>query len=110
MTFVLRSPGVAIACGFQLDDVGTLVPDGGRLAYVVRNPDDTSDIWVANSDGSNARRVTSAHGAWKRPVWSPDGLELAAGFADGDRPTAWVMDADGGRDTTRFSAHGLAGC
>lgn len=55
---------------------------GDAVAWVVTKidiDDDTytSAIWVANSDGSNARQLTS--GTWKdsNPRWSPDGTRIA---------------------------------
>ncbi|HSJ67574.1 MAG TPA: hypothetical protein VK921_07865, partial [Anditalea sp.] len=35
------------------------------------------DLWVANKDGSQARRLTADHGVESRPVFSPDGKMIA---------------------------------
>lgn len=52
------------------------------LAWVVTRIDQDKDnyssaIWIANSDGTNARQLTS--GAWRdaNPRWSPDGSHIA---------------------------------
>ncbi|CCH79109.1 exported hypothetical protein [Nostocoides japonicum T1-X7] len=46
-------------------------PDGRFIAY-----HEGGDIWVMNSDGSNAHRVTSGPGKDLNPAWSPDGLRI----------------------------------
>ncbi|MGA8671194.1 MAG: winged helix-turn-helix domain-containing protein [Terracidiphilus sp.] len=70
-----------------MDDAaaGSLSPDGSRIAYLP-GPKIASELWVMDSDGSNARKVVSAgildkpgsHGSWFfPPVWSPGGKRLA---------------------------------
>jgi tricorn protease len=52
-------------------------------------------IWIANRDGSNARRLTSG-GHEGRPVFSPDGLQIAfTGDYDGNRSVYAVAAAGG---------------
>lgn len=72
-------------------------PDGSRIAYVVWDAEaGDSDIWVADRDGSGARRLTDAPGIDDMPAWSPDGTRIAFRslrtnlFGD-----VWVMDATG---------------
>ncbi len=59
-------------------------PDGRRVAYTVAEAVMTEDrsefvsqIWVANSDGSDAMQMTFATKSSTNPVWSPDGKFLA---------------------------------
>jgi len=61
-------------------------PDGLRIAY-----DWGHDIWVANSDGSNAVNLTDNAEAEEFPAWSPDGTRLVFGRSN----ILWVMDANG---------------
>ncbi len=59
-------------------------PDGRRVAYTVAEAEMTEDrsefvsqIWVANSDGSDATQMTFATKSSTNPMWSPDGKFLA---------------------------------
>jgi dipeptidyl aminopeptidase/acylaminoacyl peptidase len=52
-------------------------PDGRQIAYV-SSKNGSSDIWVMQSDGSEARAITDAHPeAEADPQWSPDGQWIA---------------------------------
>ncbi len=78
-----------------------------HLAFVY-----AGDLWVANRDGSGARRVTSHPGAESRPRFSPDGQWLAfSGEYDGN-VDLFVMPVAGGsprRITTHPGADLLQG-
>ena len=72
-------------------------PDGTRVAYVVADYTQwTGDVWVADRDGRNAVRLTTAPELDDHPAWSPDGRMIAFRSyrlkRDGD---IWVMNADG---------------
>lgn len=68
----------------------SLSQDGTKLAFI-RQDETFSDLWVANSDGTNARNLTNYRGSgtprspdfissslWAfSPAWSPDGTEVA---------------------------------
>ena len=65
-------------------------PDGSRLAFSVDQagespPNETRDIWVADADGSNAKRVFDCRLPCiqaEDPAWSPDGRSLVFGAFD----------------------------
>jgi tricorn protease len=64
---------------------------GDRIAFVY-----AGDLWTARSDGSEARRLTSALGDEASPVFSPDGRWIAfAGNYDGN-VDVYVIPAAGG--------------
>jgi hypothetical protein len=79
-------------------------PDGSQIAYI-SSAGGGSDVWVANADGSNARRLTNLGDVetdGRALSWSPDGSKIA--FAAGGDPSApqnpttgdvWVVGADG---------------
>lgn len=59
-------------------------PDGSRIAFRVSDPDgcrNCSDLFVADADGTNLRRLTTGESA-SAPAWSPDGSTIA--FAAGN--------------------------
>lgn len=87
--------------GGQARRIGDLIafdatwsPDGASIYYSVRH-----DIWVANSDGSHARKLLTATGV---PYWirfSPDGRLIRFSVLDEKLNTnsLWEAQADGSR-------------
>ena len=63
-------------------------PDGKKIAY------HTTQIFVANSDGSDPVPVT-AIGSDIYPAWSPDGDQLAFMRLSNGSQALWVMNSDG---------------
>src|SRR5687767_5229755 len=47
-------------------------PDGRRVAYT-----NAGQLWIASSDGSGRRKLTSLNGGASGPVWSPAGDRIA---------------------------------
>jgi len=75
-------------------------PDGSRVAftvawYVEGSSQMDGDIYVANIDGSNIRRLTTAEGMDDHPAWSPDGTRIAFTSLRSGHPDIWVMGANG---------------
>ncbi|HSD66305.1 MAG TPA: hypothetical protein VLF95_06370 [Vicinamibacteria bacterium] len=69
-------------------------PDGRRLAFAssrAGNP----DVWVANADGSDARRLTTTQASDTAPCWSPTGQEIAFTSDRAGTPQIWTMDSEG---------------
>jgi Tol biopolymer transport system component len=80
----------------QVADDPAWSPDGQRIAYVVRESNGASDIWVINADSSGAYALTSGPGSSWGPTWSPDGSRLAyTHSAPGRADQIWVVGADG---------------
>lgn len=71
-------------------------PDGKKIAFS-SSMDGNAEIYVANSDGSNIRRLTFNSAIDTSPTWSPTGREIAftsdrAGLGS---PQIYIMDAEG---------------
>jgi Tol biopolymer transport system component/DNA-binding winged helix-turn-helix (wHTH) protein len=91
-------PPVRVVASSADDDQPALSPDGRRIAFCSSRSGDAMDVWVAGSDGSNARQLTRGPGRWQcSPHWSPDGGRIAFDSLTADGTFhIWTMDADGG--------------
>jgi dipeptidyl aminopeptidase/acylaminoacyl peptidase len=71
-------------------------PDGRAVAYVAGG-----QLWIASSDGSNPRRLTSLPSGASGPVWSPRGDRLA--FVSPVYPDCPALDdgCNARRDSTK---------
>ena len=101
---VSLSPGT---CGGDADDPPSRLIDDPESEDPAWSPDCTKiaysrggDIWTANIDGTDARRITSGAGYYDEPDWSPDGDKIAyvrgGDNADGHWEShIWVANANG---------------
>ncbi|WP_371194102.1 S41 family peptidase [Glaciecola sp. SC05] len=62
------------------------------------------DIWLANRDGSNAKRLTADSETQMRPHFSPDGKQIAFTANYGNNEDVYVISIDGG-EATRLTWH-----
>jgi TolB protein len=69
-------------------------PDGSRLAFV-RESGRNADVYVADANGRNVRRLTKAVSNEFTPSWSPDGKRIAFVSNRTGRFAVYVMRADG---------------
>ena len=71
-------------------------PDGRRVVFM-SNRSGTDEIWVCDSDGGNARQMTTlGSGTTGTPRWSPDGKQIAFDSRVGGEANVYVLDANGG--------------
>jgi tricorn protease len=63
-----------------------------KLAFVY-----AGDIWLANRDGSNPRRLTSSPAEENSPVFSPDGTQITFAAAFEDNIDVYVVPVSGGQ-------------
>jgi Tol biopolymer transport system component len=88
-----------------------LSPDGTKIAYASSRDTLYSEIYVMNSDGTAAKRLTNiTTGDSFGPVWSHGGNRIAFyAFAltnPSRNPEIWLMEADG-TGLKRIAEHGL---
>ncbi len=84
---------VSASPAVELD--GMLSPDRTMIAFVSERAG-YGDLYVANADGTGARRLTSDQ-AWEEdPDWSPDSRRIVfEGYRDDDDGDIFVVNADG---------------
>jgi dipeptidyl aminopeptidase/acylaminoacyl peptidase len=71
-------------------------PDGKQIVF--KNLDPVDALWLINTDGSNAHRLTEVPGseaAFRNAQWSPDGTHLLYLAGDDGAHDVWTIDADG---------------
>jgi eukaryotic-like serine/threonine-protein kinase len=66
--------------------------DGDRLAYTSGN-----EVYVANGDGAEPRRLLTADGTTSWPRWSPDGSRLRFTLNGANGSAIWEIASDGTR-------------
>src|SRR5919112_1193292 len=59
-----------------LEYAPSLSADGRQLTFVTWSDAEKGAVWVANSDGTNARRLTTVGDQYANPVFSPDGTKI----------------------------------
>jgi len=92
-----RTPGVwnRITDDPGIEVSGAVSPEGSRVAFI-SDRDGNLELYVANADGSDPRRLTTTDAREDQPSWSPDGRQIAyVVSAAGQRPQVWVISADG---------------
>jgi imidazolonepropionase-like amidohydrolase/Tol biopolymer transport system component len=51
--------------------------DGSRITYVTWSDTEKGAVWVADANGSNARKITTVGDQYANPVFSPDATKVA---------------------------------
>lgn len=64
----------------RFDALPSFSPDGATVAFL-SNRTGGPEVWLAQRDGSELRRLTEDAAVWSGPRWSPDGKQLLFGAA-----------------------------
>ena len=75
---------------------GVFAPGGERLAVVMSQSGQPSEIYTVSPGGRGLRRLTRNRAIDIAPSWSPDGEHIAFVSDRSGSPQIYVMDADGG--------------
>ena len=90
-------------------------PQGDKIVYLSSGIDRSSQISVANADGSGQKQLTSSvsSGWWdtgfprngnEDPQWTPDGKKIVYVSWENGRPEIFIMNADGSNQTRLTTA------
>ncbi len=89
------------------DTAPAVSPDGKSIAFMSSSRGGTNwEIWVMDTKGGNARRLTNNGNNDGLPTWSPDGKSIAYISDAGGVWSIWVMNADGSNQRKLFSMKG----
>ena len=71
-------------------------PDGQYIALILEEAAGSTHLYVMNSDGTGAHRITHTAGVEEnRPSWSPDGKRIAYCSTASGGYRVWTVNADG---------------
>ena len=83
----------------------TFSKDGSKITYVTWNDENMGAVWVANSGGGGARKITTEKGIFRNPSFSPDGKNVVfektrgnhhQGYTYCKNPGLYLISTNGG--------------
>jgi Tol biopolymer transport system component len=102
-TAIFRVPGPAytgaiakLIASSRFNGAPKYSPDGSRIVFM-SNRTGIDELWLADSEGRNARQLTSfGRATVGSPRWSPDGRRIAFDSTAGGEAKIYLIAADGG--------------
>ena len=77
--------------------VADFSPDGKEITFSLK-VDGSSQIFIANSDGTQSTQISQENGEYFNPTWSPLGDMIAFSKSEGGNSYIGVMDIDGSNE------------
>ena len=103
----LQSGARQLVAGYPgINAAPAVSPDGRRVAMIL-SKGGSPDVYVANADGSNLKRLTNSKEDESSPCWSPDGRKLCFASRAGGLAQLYTISADGGA-MTRLTTTGAS--
>ncbi len=96
MLFFREPSGVEVAVSGPAEDAScpSVSPDGDRIAYLARVPENGTELRVMSLSGGQPVTLATGVEPSEYPSWSPDGRFVT--FAAGSPIKVWVVSAAGG--------------
>ncbi|MEO8127544.1 MAG: DUF5050 domain-containing protein, partial [Bryobacteraceae bacterium] len=93
-----QRPPIALISSTRIDHDARYSPDGKRIAFG-SNRSGSFEIWVCNSDGSNAVQLTSFASQYYAadPHWSTDGSFIYFRYSPDGKRGMYLINSDGGK-------------
>ena len=79
-------------------------PDGKEITFSLK-VDGSSQIFIANSDGTQSKQISQENGEYFNPTWSPLGDMIAFSKGEGGNSYIGVMDIDGSNERMITTGH-----
>jgi eukaryotic-like serine/threonine-protein kinase len=96
------SPPVVAISSTRRDGTAALSPDGQHVAFTSDRSGE-NEVWVSDTAGGNAVRLTSMGANPGFPAWSPDGRRIAFQSNPEGQGDVFVVSAEGGKPQTIVS-------
>lgn len=75
---------------------GAFSPDGSKVAMILTSTG-SAELWIADANGKNAKRLTNNTAAEASASWSPNGAELVLSSDLMGSPQIYKISANGGK-------------
>jgi TolB protein len=87
----------SVFAGYQGTNTGGVFsPDGRSVAMILSSKEGSTELFVADAEGKNIRRLTHATSSKSSPTWSPDGARIILSCDPQGYPLLYQIPAAGG--------------